>query len=158
MGLLVVERLADDRANREIERTIGRVTGARARRHPYGAQFQRIVGEQRRVEVIGRDVIVKRKRAAVRKHDAPIAQLRWRRVRRMHRDRPRRLSTRAQQYGQGNNDRDTLHRYPSGASSTTGASFSCPQLCCSAPTTMSELSFGRSAFRTCDSPLSTQMA
>ena len=157
-GLLVVKGLADNRTHREVERTVGRVAGTLAGRHPDRAQLQGIVGKQRRVEVVGRNAFVELEGPAIGEHDAPLAEPGRGSVDCVQRYRPRRLAAGAQQRGQRNEERDASHHYPSGARSTTGSSLSCPQLCWSAPTTMSELPLGRSAFRTWASPLSTQIA
>ena len=122
----VIERLADHRADREVQRVGGAVLRRRALRHPHGAQLVRVVGEQRRVEVVRHHAVVELQPAVVHLDHMPVAEFRRTAVGMERHRRHAALATGQQQQGeQGQCVSCELHHphaFGSG-SSTTGGSF-----------------------------------
>ena len=158
VGLLVVERLADDSPDRKIQFAIRVVSSYRAVRQPHRTQLQCIVGEQRRVETIGNNIVVHLQKISVGKNYVPVAKAIRNGILCVNHNRRRYLFASSKQHAESCTDNNRSHDYPKGAARVIAGSFSCWQRCCAAPTTILSLLFSRSAFSTCASPLSMQMA
>ncbi len=155
---LVMKRLAEDGADRELELAILAILRRRARREPDAAQLERVIAEQRRVQVIGQHAGIERQGPAIGQHDAPVAETLGRRIRRVHLDRGRPAARSDSGRKQEHRRQQRPHTQYSGAASITAGSFSCVQRCCSSPITMFSLPLPRSTLSTSAVSLSTQMA
>ena len=77
LGILVMKRLADDRADRKIELPVAAVIRTRRRRHPDGTELLGVVGKEWRVELVRYYAIVQMQSLAVDDQKAPVTQPIW---------------------------------------------------------------------------------
>ena len=109
----VVERLADDGADGEIERGIGCVVRRCAGRHPYRAQLVRVVGEQGRVEIVGQYALVQLQPAIGHAQQVPFGQRGRHAIgMKLHRGKCRRLTAGGQQQCRQACHQTTQHGVP----------------------------------------------
>ncbi|MCY1438667.1 hypothetical protein D9M71_548760 [compost metagenome] len=75
-GQRVIKRLAENGADREIERMLGLIAGSLPLRHPHRAQLVRVITEQRRVQVIRHHAFIEPQFAVIDAQHMPLVQRR----------------------------------------------------------------------------------